>query len=96
MNSYHIFPNLVNTVVVLATLEVGHVIILESTLSFLGAGIQAPRPAWGVMVAGGRDLITIEWWIFLFPCLAIVLTVLSMNLLGDWLRDRLDPKLRNV
>ena len=92
----HIFPNLVNTVVVLATLEVGHVIILESTLSFLGAGIQAPRPAWGVMVAGGRDLITIEWWIFLFPCLAIVLTVLSMNMLGDWLRDRLDPKLRNV
>ena len=76
--------------------EVGHVIILESTLSFLGAGIPAPTPAWGVMVADGRDLITIAWWIFLFPCLAIVLTVLSMNLLGDWLRDRLDPKLRNV
>ena len=92
----HIFPNLFNTVVVLATLEVGHVIILEATLSFLGAGIQAPRPAWGVMVADGRDLITIAWWIFLFPCLAIVLTVLSMNLFGDWLRDRLDPKLRNV
>ena len=92
----HIFPNLVNTVVVLATLEVGHVIILESTLSFLGAGIPAPTPAWGVMVADGRDLITIAWWIFLFPCLAIVLTVLSMNLLGDWIRDRLDPKLRNV
>ena len=92
----HIFPNLVNTVVVLATLEVGHVIILESTLSFLGAGIPAPTPAWGVMVADGRDLITTAWWIFLFPCLAIVLTVLSMNLLGDWLRDRLDPKLRNV
>ena len=92
----HIFPNLVNTVVVLATLEVGHVIILESTLSFLGAGIPAPTPAWGVMVADGRDLITTAWWIFLFPCLAIVLTVLSMNLLGDWLRDKLDPKLRNV
>ena len=92
----HIFPNLVNTVVVLATLEVGHVIILESTLSFLGAGIPAPTPAWGVMVADGRDLITSAWWIFLFPCLAIVLTVLSMNLLGDWLRDKLDPKLRNV
>ena len=92
----HIFPNLVNTVVVLATLEVGHVIILESTLSFLGAGIPAPTPAWGVMVADGRDLITTAWWIFLFPCLAIVLTVLSMNLLGDWLRDRLDPKLRNI
>ena len=94
--THHIFPNLVNTVVVLATLEVGHVIILESTLSFLGAGIPAPTPAWGVMVADGRDLITTAWWIFLFPCLAIVLTVLSMNLLGDWLRDRLDPKLRNV
>ena len=93
---WHIFPNVVNTVVVLATLEVGHVIILESTLSFLGAGIPAPTPAWGVMAADGRELITSSWWIFLFPCLAIVLTVLSMNLLGDWLRDRLDPKLRNV
>lgn len=92
----HIFPNLVNTVVVLATLEVGHVIVLESTLSFLGAGIPRPTPAWGVMVADGRELITSEWWIFLFPTLAIVLTVLSMNLLGDWLRDKLDPKLRNV
>ena len=93
---WHIFPNVVNTVVVLATLEVGHVIILESTLSFLGAGIPAPTRAWGVMAADGRELITSSWWIFLFPCLAIVLTVLAMNLLGDWLRDRLDPKLRNV
>lgn len=93
---WHIFPNVVNTVVVLATPEVGHVIILESTLSFLGDGIPAPTPAWGVMAADGRELITSSWWIFLFPCLAIVLTVLAMNLLGDWLRDRLDPKLRNV
>ncbi len=92
----HIFPNLVNTAVVLATLEVGHVIILESTLSFLGAGIPRPTPAWGVMVADGRELIVAAWWIFLFPCLAIVMTVLSMNLLGDWLRDKLDPKLRNI
>jgi peptide/nickel transport system permease protein len=83
-------------VVVLATLKVGHVIILEATLSFQGAGIQAPRPAWGVMVADGGDLITVAWWIFLFPCLAIVLTVLSMNLFGNWMRDRLDPKLRNI
>ena len=89
----HIFPNLMNTAVVLATLEVGHVIILESTRSFLGAGIPRPTPAWGVMVAGGRELIVAEWWIF-FPCIAIVLTVLSMNLLGNWLRDKLDPKLR--
>ena len=92
----HIFPNLVNTVIVLATLEVGAVIILESTLSFLGAGIPRPTPAWGVMVADGRELIIANWWIFFFPTMAIVLTVLSMNLLGDWLRDRLDPRLRNV
>ena len=92
----HIFPNVFNTVIVLATLEVGHVIILEATLSFLGAGIPRPNPAWGLMAADGREVITSSWWIFLFPCLSIVLTVLSMNLLGDWLRDRLDPKLRNV
>ena len=92
----HIFPNVVNTVVVLATLEIGHVIILESTLSFLGAGLQQPTPAWGLMVADGRTLIVSAWWLFFFPTLAIVLTVLSMNLLGDWLRDRLDPKLRNI
>ena len=92
----HIFPNVVNTVVVLATLEIGHVIILESTLSFLGAGLQQPTPAWGLMVADGRTLIVSAWWLFFFPTLAIVLTVLAMNLLGDWLRDRLDPKLRNI
>lgn len=92
----HIFPNVVNTVVVLATLEIGHVILLESTLSFLGAGLRPPTPAWGLMVADGRTLIITAWWIFFFPTLAIVLTVLSMNLMGDWLRDRLDPKLRNV
>jgi peptide/nickel transport system permease protein len=92
----HIFPNVVNTVVVLCTLEVGHVIILESTLSFLGAGLVKPTPAWGLMVADGRTLIVTAWWLFFFPTMAIVLTVLSMNLMGDWLRDRLDPKLRNV
>ena len=94
----HIFPNLMNTAVVLATLEVGHVIILESTLSFLGAGIPRPTPAWGVMVADGRELIVAAWWIFFFffPCIAIVLTVLSINLLRNWLRDKLDPILRNV
>ena len=70
----HIFPNVVNTVVVLATLEVGHVIILESTLSFLGAGLVKPTPAWGLMVADGRALIVTAWWLFFFPTLAIVLT----------------------
>ena len=94
----HIFPNVFNSLVVLATLQVGFVIILESTLSFLGAGIPRPTPAWGLMVADGRELVTSEsgWWVSLFPGLTIMLTVLSMNLLGDWLRDRLDPKQRQV
>ena len=94
----HVFPNVFNSLVVLATLQVGFVIILESTLSFLGAGIPRPTPAWGLMVADGRELVTSQsgWWVSLFPGLAIMLTVLSMNLLGDWLRDRLDPKQRQV
>ncbi len=92
----HILPNVFNTLVVLATLQIGFVIILESSLSFLGVGIPRPTPAWGSMVADGRSLIIVAWWISLFPGLAIVLTVLSMNLLGDWLRDKLDPKLRQV
>jgi peptide/nickel transport system permease protein len=94
--THHIFPNLVNTVIVLATFEIGFVILLEAGLSFLGAGIPRPNPAWGVMVADGRELITDSWWVSFFPGLAILLTVLSINLLGDWLRDKLDPKLRNV
>lgn len=92
----HIFPNLANTVIVLATFEIGFVILLEAGLSFLGAGIPRPNPAWGMMVADGRELITDSWWVSFFPGLAILLTVLSINLLGDWLRDRLDPKLRNL
>ena len=94
----HIFPNVFNSLVVLATLQVGFVIILESTLSFLGAGVPRPNPAWGLMVSDGRELVASEkgWWVSLLPGLAIMLVVLSMNLLGDWLRDRLDPKQRQV
>ena len=92
----HIFPNVVNTIIVLATLEVGQVILLESTLSFLGAGLPRPTPAWGLMIANGRELLVTSWWVTAWPGVAILLSVLSMNLLGDWLRDRLDPKLRNV
>ena len=94
--SRHLFPNVVNTIIVLATLEVGQVILLEAGLSFLGVGIPRPTPAWGLMVADGRDLIVRAWWVAFFPGMAILMTVLSMNLLGDWLRDKLDPKLRNV
>ena len=92
----HIFPNVVNTIVVLATLEVGQVILLEASLSFLGAGLSRPTPAWGLMVAEGRELLITAWWVAFFPGLGILLAVMSMNLLGDWLRDKLDPKLRNV
>ena len=92
----YIFPNVVNSLVVLATLQVGYVILLESTLSFLGAGLPRPLPAWGLMIADGRELIVTAWWVSMFPGLAIMLTVLALNLLGDWLRDHLDPKLRHV
>lgn len=93
---YHIFPNIVPTLLVLATLQVGYVVILESSLSFLGVGIPPPTAAWGLMVADGKGVLTTAWWVSLFPGLAIVLTVLSLNLLGDWIRDRLDPKLRQL
>jgi len=92
----YIFPNVINSLVVLATLQVGYVILLESALSFLGAGLPRPTPAWGLMIADGRELIVTAWWVSMFPGLAIMLTVLALNLLGDWLRDHLDPKLRNV
>jgi peptide/nickel transport system permease protein len=91
-----ILPNVANTLIVLATLQVGYVILLEASLSFLGVGVPRPAPAWGLLVADGRELVVVAWWVAMFPGLAILLTVLSLNLLGDWLRDRLDPKLRQV
>jgi peptide/nickel transport system permease protein len=92
----YILPNVANSLIVLATLQVGYVILLESALSFLGAGLPRPTPAWGLMIADGRELIVTAWWVSMFPGLAIMLTVLSLNLLGDWLRDHLDPKLRHI
>lgn len=92
----YILPNIVNTIVVLGTLQIGVVIILEATLSFLGIGIPRPTPAWGLLVADGRQLIVSSWWISFFPGLAIQLTVMSVNVLGDALRDVLDPKSRSV
>lgn len=92
----HIFPNILNTLVVLLSLQVGWVIITEAILSFLGAGIPPPTPTWGNMVADGRQYIESAWWVALPPGLAILLVVLAFNLLGDWLRDRLDPKLRQM
>ena len=92
----YILPNLLNTLIVLATLQLGTTILAEATLSFLGLGIPPPNAAWGLMLAEGRQYVTFAWWLAVFPGIAIMLTVLSTNMLGDWLRVRLDPKLRQV
>ena len=92
----HLTPGLINTVIVVTTLHLGSLILTEASLSFLGVGIPPPTPAWGVMVAEGRNYIYTEWWISFFPGLAIMLTVLAFNFLGDWFRDRFDPRLRQL
>ena len=94
--TFHIFPGVINTLIVVATLQVGWVILVESTLSFLGAGVPPPTPAWGSMVADGRNYLAGAWWISTMPGVAILLTVVSLNLFGDWLRDKLDPRLRQL
>jgi peptide/nickel transport system permease protein len=88
----HVLPNVVAPVLVLATLEVATVIIAEAALSFLGVGVQPPTPTWGSMLADGKQYLRNAWWVSTFPGLTIMLTVLSVNLLGDWLRDTLDPR----
>jgi peptide/nickel transport system permease protein len=92
----HILPNVLNTFMVLVTLNIGVVIIAEASLSFLGAGIPPPTPTWGLMISEGRGRIADAWWVSLIPGVAITLLVLSVNLFGDWLRDRLDPRLRQL
>jgi peptide/nickel transport system permease protein len=92
----HIFPNVLNTLMIGVTLSVGSMILAESGMSYLGIGIPAPRPSWGSMVADGRTDLVRCWWISLFPGVCIGLVVLSGNFLGDWLRDKLDPRLRQI
>jgi peptide/nickel transport system permease protein len=92
----HLFPNLLNTLIVLLTLNVGWVIIVESSLSFLGAGIPPPIPSLGGMVTEGREFISKAWWISVFPGSVIGIIVICFNMLGDWLRDTLDPHLRQI
>jgi peptide/nickel transport system permease protein len=77
-------------------LRVGQLILAEATLSFLGAGIPPPKPAWGAMISDGRDYLTDAWWISFLPGMAIFLVVMSLNFLGDWMRDRFDPRLRQL
>jgi peptide/nickel transport system permease protein len=92
----HILPNVLNTFMVLVTLNIGVVIIAEASLSFLGAGIPPPTPSWGLMISEGRGRIADAWWVSIIPGVAITLLVLSVNLFGDWLRDRMDPRLRQL
>lgn len=89
----HLFPNVAGTLIVLATLEVPRVIITESALTFLGLGIQPPTITWGGMLADARNYITTHWWVATFPGLALQVTVLGLNLTGDFLREMLDPRL---
>lgn len=90
----HIFPGVMNTMIVITTLNVGGLILAEATLSFLGAGIPGPNSTWGLMINEGRSYLSDAWWITVFPGIAIFLVVMSMNFLGDWLRDYFDPSLR--
>ncbi len=90
----HIFPNLSNTLIVMVTLNIGQMIILTATLSFLGLGTQPPSPDWGLMLNEGRQYIGSAWWLVVFPAIAILLAVLGFNLVGDWLREIMDPKQR--
>jgi peptide/nickel transport system permease protein len=90
----HVLPNALTPIIVVATLELAFMIIYESALSFLGLGVQPPTPTWGWMLADGRNYVATAWWLATFPGLAIMLTVLAVNLLGDWLRDTLDPRLK--
>jgi peptide/nickel transport system permease protein len=92
----HIFPNIASTIMVLVTLQLGSAIMIEAALTFLGVGVQPPNSAWGLMISDGRIYMSTAWWIPTFAGLAIMVTVLGANLMGDWLRDTLDPKLRQV
>jgi peptide/nickel transport system permease protein len=91
----HILPNILSPVIVLATLDLARLIILESTLSFLGLGVQPPAPSWGGMLGQGRQYLDTAWWLSTFPGLAIMVTTLAISRGGDWVRDVLDPTLRS-
>ena len=90
----HLFPNVINTLMVMISLTVGQVILLEASLSFLGLGMKPGEPAWGIMVSEGRQQMLSVWWLALFPGIMITMVVMAFNFFGDWMRDYLDPKLR--
>jgi len=92
----HVMPNVLTPIIVVATFAVAQMILLESSLSFLGLGVQPPTPSWGGMLNDGRAYITIAWWLTTFPGATIMLTVLGINFMGDWLRDLFDPRLESL
>ncbi len=92
----HVFPNTINTLLVITSLQIGQVILLEASLSFLGLGLPPGDPAWGIMVSEGRTVLLQVWWLSLLPGVAITIVVLAFNFFGDWMRDTLDPKLRRI
>lgn len=92
--AHHILPNLLPTILVIGTVEIARAIIRESLLSFLGLGIQPPTPSWGTMLAEGRDYMLMQWWLAAYPGLAIFMAALGINLVGDAMRDLMDPRLR--
>jgi peptide/nickel transport system permease protein len=90
----HVLPNVAPSIIVVASLQFSQFIVAEAAISFLGFGVQPPTPAWGSMLSESRDFLYVAWWLAAFPGLALALTALGVNLLGDWLRDTFDPKLR--
>jgi len=90
----HVLPNVISPVIILATLSLGVTILTAAGLSFVGLGAKPPSPEWGAMIAEGRQFLQHQWWIGTFPGVAILLTVLAVNLIGDGLRDALDPRMR--
>jgi peptide/nickel transport system permease protein len=92
----HVLPNALSSSIVVATLYLGRMIIIEASLSFLGVGVPPPTPTWGGMLADGRAFLDTAWWIAFFPGVVLMLTVLGVNLLGDWLRDVLDPRMKRL
>jgi peptide/nickel transport system permease protein len=90
----HVLPNVAPSIIVVASLQFSQFVVAEAAISFLGFGIQPPTPAWGSMLSESRDFLYVAWWLAAFPGAALAVTALGVNLLGDWLRDTLDPKLR--
>ena len=92
----HIFPGVLNLLMVLASLRIGGLILAEASLSYLGIGVPSRLPSWGNMISDGREFLDTAWWVSFFPGFCIFLVVMSFNFVGDWVRDKTDPRLRQI